>query len=79
MEAKLEKMRNKRLLQTEMKGASVAQKLSASGEQAAGSSFADWVTHSRSLDKERQDFFKAQIDWCEERNGLSVERPTREH
>ena len=54
VEAKLEKMRNKRLLQTEMKGASVAEKLSASGEQAAGSSFADWVTHSRSLDKERE-------------------------
>jgi U4/U6.U5 tri-snRNP-associated protein 1 len=54
VEARLEKMRNKRLLRTELQGASVAEKLQQGGEKAATAGFADWVSHSRGLDKERE-------------------------
>eukprot|EP01043_Picozoa_sp_COSAG02_P014194 COSAG02_NODE_581_length_20056_cov_9.304906_5_plen_784_part_00 len=54
VETRLEKMRNKRLLQTELQGPSVAEKLQKGGEKAAIAGFADWVSHSRSLDKERE-------------------------
>ena len=54
VEARLEKMRNKRLLHTELQGPSVAEKLRKGGEKAATAGFADWVNHSRTLDKERE-------------------------
>ena len=54
IETKLEKMKNKRLLRTEMQGPSVAEKLKESGGMAATAGFADWVSHTRTLDKDRE-------------------------
>eukprot|EP01052_Picozoa_sp_SAG31_P010346 SAG31_NODE_565_length_14056_cov_22.573189_5_plen_763_part_00 len=54
IESRIDQMRNARLLKQEIDGPTLAQKLAAQGHVAAAASMADWVSHSRIVEKERQ-------------------------